>query len=65
LSMIKRKVHQGKDSEEKPMIGRFALHAHSIEFTNMQGEPVCITAPYANDFEVFVKLLDKYDTESA
>jgi 23S rRNA pseudouridine955/2504/2580 synthase len=65
LSLIKRKVHQGKDSEEKPMIGRFALHAHSIEFTNMQGEPVCITAPYANDFEVFVKLLDKYDTESA
>ena len=65
LSMIKRKVHQSKDSEEKPMIGRFALHAHSIEFTNMQGELITITAPYANDFEVFVKLLDKYDTETA
>ncbi len=65
LSMIKRKVQQSKDSEEKPMIGRFALHAHSIEFTNMQGELVTITAPYANDFEVFVKLLDKYDTETA
>lgn len=65
LSMIKRKVHQSKDSEEKPMIGRFALHAHSIEFTNMQGELITITAPYANDFEVFVKLLDKYDTETS
>jgi hypothetical protein len=31
----------------------------------MQGELVTITAPYANDFEVFVKLLDKYDTETA
>lgn len=65
LSMIKRKVHQSKEAEEKTMIGRFALHAHSIEFTNMQGELVTITAPYANDFEVFIKLLDKYDTETA
>jgi 23S rRNA pseudouridine955/2504/2580 synthase len=64
LSMIKRKVHQSKDTEEKSIIGRFALHAHSIEFTNMQGELVTITAPYANDIEVFIKLLDKYDRES-
>jgi 23S rRNA pseudouridine955/2504/2580 synthase len=64
LSMIKRKVHQSKDTEVKSIIGRFALHAHSIEFTNMQGELVTITAPYANDIEVFIKLLDKYDRES-
>lgn len=63
LSMIKRKVHHGKDVEEKPMIARFALHAHSIEFEDRQGKWLSITAPYANDFDVFVKLLEKYDSE--
>jgi 23S rRNA pseudouridine955/2504/2580 synthase len=61
LSDIKRKVKVSESQEEKPMITRFALHAYKINFTDRDGKSIEVIAPYAKDFEVFVKLLDKYD----
>lgn len=57
LSEIKRK-HKGEDS---PLIGRFALHAAQIAFKNFRDEVVCVNAPYPKDFDVLLKLLNKYD----
>ena len=60
LSKIKRKFNLGKWEEEKPMIQRFALHAYSL-FLDTEHLNLDIKAPYPKDFEVFVKLLEKYD----
>jgi 23S rRNA pseudouridine955/2504/2580 synthase len=59
LSQIK-KVHK-TDEAEKPLISRFALHAYQITFNTIAGKEMTIQAPYPKDFEVFVKLLNKYD----
>ena len=59
LSQIK-KVSKS-DEIEKPLINRFALHAFQITFTGQNGEAISIQAPYPKDFEVFIKLLNKYD----
>jgi 23S rRNA pseudouridine955/2504/2580 synthase len=58
LSEIKRK-HKGEDS---PLISRFALHAATIAFKNLKDEVVCVNAPYPKDFEVLMKILNKYDS---
>lgn len=60
LSDIKRKFHLGKFEEEQPMIKRVALHSFSIDL-ELFGEQRHFEAPYPHDFEVLVKLLDKYD----
>jgi 23S rRNA pseudouridine955/2504/2580 synthase len=57
LSKIKRKL----SGEDRPLIERFALHAHQLEFKDLNGDMKCVTAPYAKDFDVFLKLLNKYD----
>jgi 23S rRNA pseudouridine955/2504/2580 synthase len=59
LSGIKRKL----SGDDQPMIQRFALHAFEIEFENLDGTAVTVQAPYAKDFEVFLKLLRKYDSK--
>lgn len=58
LSEIKRKFK----GEDKPMMQRFALHARQISFALQDETNVTIDAEYANDFDVFLKLLHKYDT---
>lgn len=58
LSKIKRKI----SGEDQPLIQRFALHAFELEFTNLDGSTEVVSAPYAKDFEVFLKLLRKYDS---
>ncbi len=63
LSALKRKYKPGHgETEEKPMIGRVALHSYGIEFFDRQGKPLSIASPYAHDLEVFVKLLRRYDS---
>jgi len=57
LSRIKRKL----SGDDRPLIERFALHAYQLEFTDLEGKQKVVTAPYAKDFEVFLKLLNKYD----
>jgi 23S rRNA pseudouridine955/2504/2580 synthase len=62
LSEIKRKF-KSSDPEEKPMIQRVALHALSLSFRGLDGKLVSTEAPYPKDFEVFLKLLEKYDKQ--
>ena len=50
------------DEQEKPMFGRVALHASEIRF-EMNAEPWHFAAPYPNDLDVFIKLLNKYDNQ--
>ncbi len=59
LSDLKRNYNLKKDSEELPIIQRVALHAYSLSFKLLNGEPISIEAPYPKDFGVLVKLLEK------
>lgn len=59
LSHLKRNYRAG-NKEEKPIIGRMALHAHSIEFKLMGDSLILLEAPYPKDYQVLLKQLDKY-----
>lgn len=59
LSQLKKKFNLKNNTEELPLIKRVALHAHSIRFLDVDGQLIDVTAPYARDFEVLVKQLDK------
>lgn len=59
LSQIKRNFKLKRDTDELPLIKRFALHAMSLRFDNMV-EPISVEAPYPKDFAVLVKQLRKY-----
>ena len=59
LSDLMRNYNLKKDSEELPIIQRVALHAYSLSFKLLNGEPISIEAPYPKDFGVLVKLLEK------
>ena len=60
LSNIKRKFNLKQDTDEQPMIKRVALHAYSLTFSLLDGQEQEFVAPYPKDFEVLVKLLEKY-----
>lgn len=61
LSELKtKKFKLKKDTEEQPLIKRFALHAHSLTFSLLDGERVKIEAPYPKDFDALVKQLEKF-----
>ena len=59
LSQIKKKYNLKKDTEEQPMIKRFALHAFSITFANVKGDPVSYVAEYPKDFSVLLSQLER------
>ena len=59
LSDLKKKFKLKTETEEKPMIQRVALHAFSLTFRGLDGEPITIEAPYPKDFGVLIKLLAK------
>lgn len=59
LSQIKRNFKLKRDTDELPLIKRFALHATSLHFDNMV-EPILVEAPYPKDFAVLLKQLRKY-----
>ncbi|MCC6818678.1 MAG: RluA family pseudouridine synthase [Bacteroidia bacterium] len=61
LSLIKKKVNYAHDEVSKPLMNRVALHAFSIQFSDLSGQFIKIEAPYPKDFEVLIKLMDKYD----
>ena len=60
LSDLKRNFHLKKDTEEMAVMRRVALHAHSLSFNLMNGDPITVEAPYPKDFNVLVKTLEKY-----
>ncbi len=61
LSTIKTKFNLKKHTDEQPVISRITMHAFSLEFihptTNLK---VKYEASYPKDFEIFLKLLNKY-----
>jgi 23S rRNA pseudouridine955/2504/2580 synthase len=59
LSQLKKKFNLKNNTEELPLIKRVALHAHSIRFLDLDGQLIDVTAPYARDFDVLVKQLNK------
>ena len=61
LSQIKRNFHLKKDSEEMPLIKRFALHAVRLSFDGLNGEEIVVNAAYPKDFQVLLKQLKKYN----
>jgi 23S rRNA pseudouridine955/2504/2580 synthase len=60
LSSLKRKFNLKQETEEQPLIKRFALHSTQLGFTLMNGEKVVVEAPYPKDFQVLVKSLQQY-----
>ncbi len=58
LSEIKKKF---SGEIEKPLIPRFALHAHSVEFEDMHGKTRYFEAPYPKDMAVLLKQLRAFD----
>ena len=57
LSQVKRNFNLKKETEEQPLIKRMALHAFSLEFSDLSGNVQLIEAPYAKDIEVLIKQL--------
>ena len=64
LSQLKRNFSIAKNKEEHPIMNRVALHARKLVFKGLNEEDIEIVAPYPKDFEVFLKLLRKYDASS-
>lgn len=60
LSDLKKNFSIGKGKDENPLIKRVALHARSIHFKDLEGKLIEVEAPYPKDFEVLIKLLEKY-----
>jgi 23S rRNA-/tRNA-specific pseudouridylate synthase len=59
LSALKR-GYKGRD-EEKPLVGRLALHASELTFRHpVTREPVTLAAPFPHEFEVALKYLTKF-----
>jgi len=62
LSQVKKKKFKlSRDTEEeRPLLGRLALHAHRITFKDIHGTAHSIEAPLQRDMEVTVKQLRKW-----
>lgn len=58
LSSIKSGFNLKKFTEEQPLIKRMALHAFSLEFTDLAGNVRKIEAPYPKDIQALVKQLE-------
>ncbi len=58
LSQVKRNFNLKKETEEQPIMKRMALHAFSLEFSDLSGNTKTIEAPYPKDFQVLIKQLD-------
>ncbi len=59
LSELKKDYKLKQDTDELPIMHRVALHAYSLTFKLMNGDPITVEAPYPKDFGVLVKLLEK------
>lgn len=63
LSEIKRKNFRlGKHAEERPLLSRLSLHAHSLEVLHPQTkESLYVEAPYFKDFRAVLNQLNKWN----
>ena len=61
LSQLKRDYEAKKGQEERPLIGRLALHLEKLELPHpVSGEPLNVVAPPAKDFSVASKYLRRF-----
>ncbi len=66
LSAIKRRFRLQKDEEEKPLIQRTTLHAHSLSFIHpVSGERLSFVAEPPKDFKALLTVLRKYSASYA
>jgi 23S rRNA pseudouridine955/2504/2580 synthase len=59
LSAVKRGYNLKKDTEERPVIERLALHAVGIAFNDLDGNRTEVSAPYPKDFRALLSQLEK------
>lgn len=60
LSSLKHKFKLSKEEwEEKPLLGRLALHASVLQFLNANGESVKLEAPLPKDLKALLQQLRK------
>jgi 23S rRNA pseudouridine955/2504/2580 synthase len=59
LSAVKRGYNLKKDTEERPVIERLALHAVGIVFNDLDGNRIEVSAPYPKDFRALLSQLEK------
>lgn len=65
LSSLKKNYVQKEGEEERPLIGRVALHAERLELVHpVSSVPLAIEAPWPKDFTVAVKYLRRFGTVS-
>lgn len=61
VSSFKKNYHLGKHTEEeKPLLGRLALHASELSLTGLHGEPLQFNAPLPKDISALTKQLEKW-----
>jgi 23S rRNA pseudouridine955/2504/2580 synthase len=60
LSRYKRNFKTSKFENEQTMMKRVALHAYALKF-EFKGKTYEVQAPYPKEFEVFLKLIEKFD----
>ncbi len=61
LSRIKKRYKLSeKDEEEKPLLGRLALHAYKLEFVKEDGTPITVEAPLPKDMLAVINQLNKW-----
>jgi RluA family pseudouridine synthase len=61
LSRLKRDYHLKPGQQERPLIGRLALHAEKLSLRHpATGQSITIEAPWPKDFTVALKYLRRY-----
>ena len=66
LSRLKQDYHLKRDQEERPLIGRVALHAEELTLPHpVTGQSVAIEAPWPKDFTVALKYLRRFASVGA
>lgn len=60
LSSLKKKFHLSKkEDEERPLMGRLALHAYQLSFTDTFGTRITLEAPLHKDMRAMLQQLRK------
>jgi 23S rRNA pseudouridine955/2504/2580 synthase len=61
LSRLKRDYQLKRNQEERPLIGRVALHAEELTLPHpITGQSLTIEAPWPKDFTVALKYLRRF-----
>lgn len=58
LSEVKRGFNLKKETEERPIMKRMALHARALRFNDMMDVPRWVEAPYPRDFGALMRQLE-------